>query len=660
MDVVALVGTIAGVVGACGVPIAYLQLRDSRRSATTAMPGPGLGLAVTREEFGLFAPEARIRGYAHGFLDRAPELQRLAEDVAAHKSVIVIAGVIGAGKTALAARLCRQLAHGHLTRWVFCGEKVQSLSLRSLALSLAFDAGVSSGDRLGAALERGADPSTVIDRVIEVLAAESLLLVLDDFHRVTDSGLHQLVERLEHSEIRSAMILTTSRHEAEPRQVPLVSRLELGGLPPGEARGFLRQRGVDASPEVAASIWRKAGSGNPQALTLFAGQAADRPPEVLAAELPEYTENMEAWIAPLYEELTPGQQAAAKAVAFIYEPAKPDLIRSVAAMDDITAALAALRARFVLTETKAGYEMHGSLRDYLDARLTDDERATYAAKVTAFYQASARQVFLDGLGPDDPSYGLLYLESFPDYFAAEDRHIQFVDDLIDRLTDSGFDLAQGSRILVLGSGAGTHDPGFAKHGFRITDLEIQPEIAELGRANAASLPAEIDYVVADMTRPLPDGAGLLDMDAVFNIGSSFGYEDADADNAAVFRHAASALKPGAPFVFEYVNGPHWENRRVQRQIDVTNLPDGAVRTEYSITNPQAHTSLTSIQLRRPDGTGGWFRHFMHYYRLDEVLAMMRDVGLEPVATYGARGGRVSGEPFDEQASEAMVVIAAKA
>jgi hypothetical protein len=51
---------------------------------------------------------------------------------------------------------------------------------------------------------------------------------------------------------------------------------------------------------------------------------------------------------------------------------------------------------------------------------------------------------------------------------------------------------------------------------------------------------------------------------------------------------------------------------------------------------------------------------MHYYRLDEVLAMMRDVGLEPVATYGARGGRVSGEPFDEQASEAMVVIAAKA
>jgi hypothetical protein len=106
-----------------------------------------------------------------------------------------------------------------------------------------------------------------------------------------------------------------------------------------------------------------------------------------------------------------------------------------------------------------------------------------------------------------------------------------------------------------------------------------------------------------------------------------------------------------------VNGPHWENRRVQRQIDVTSLRGGAVRTECTITNPQARTCLTAIRLRRPDGTGGWFHHFMHYYRLEEVLAMMRDAGLTPLASYGAHGGRVTGEPFDEGASEAMVIIA---
>ncbi len=614
---------------------------------------------MIRREFSLFAPGNRILGRTREFLDREPELRRLAGDVAAGKSVIVIEGLMGTGKTDLAARLCQLLALGHPPRWVFCDERRESLSLRSLALSL-LDAGVNSPDRLQAALDSGTDPSAVIDQMIEVLGAESLLLVLDDFHRVADGALYQLVERLEHSEIRSAVVLTTSSRWPGPRQAPLVSWLELAGLPFDEAGEFLRLRGVpDVGPDIAELIWQKAGLGIPKALEYFAKRAATTPPEVLARELPWYTEDMEAWIAPLYDELSPEQQTVAKALAFIHESAKPDLIGTVADVPDVAAPLAALRDHLAVTETTAGYEMHGSLRDYLDHRLTDEERAGYAARLTGFYQARAREVFLEGVGSEEPSYGRLYLESFPDYFEAKDGHLQLVDDLVDRLADNGFDLARGARILVLGSGDGTHDPGFAKHGFRITDLDIQPEIAELGRAKAASLPAEISYVVADMTKPLPEGAGLRDMDAVFNIGSSFGYEGADEDNAAVFRQVAAALKPGAPFVFEYVNGPHWESKRIQRQIDVTPLPGGAVRTQYSITNPEARTSLDTIELRRVGGSGGWFRHFMHYYRAGEVLAMMRDAGLKPVTSYGKRGWRVPGEPFDEQASEAMVIIAVK-
>jgi hypothetical protein len=76
-------------------------------------------------------------------------------------------------------------------------------------------------------------------------------------------------------------------------------------------------------------------------------------------------------------------------------------------------------------------------------------------------------------------------------------------------------------------------------------------------------------------------------------------------------------------------------------------------------NPEARTSLTLIRLRRPDGTSSWFRHFMHYYRLDEVLGMMRGNGLQPVAIYGAKAGGIPGDPFDEEQSEAMVIIARK-
>lgn len=651
--VLSLVGAVATVAGTW---ITYLQWRKSRRPVTAASAlGPRPGMA--RKEFSQFAPRNRILGRTRNFVDRTSELRRLAEDVAARKSVLVIEGFMGTGKTDLAARLCEQVALSHPPRWVFCAERRESLSLRSLVMSL-IDSGLRSGDRLSAALDGGADPSTVIDQVIEVLDAESLLLVFDDFHLVTDRDVHQLIERLMHSEIRSAVILTTSRHWPGPRVAPLVSWLELGGLPFDDAWVFLAERGVPSvASDIAELIWRKAASGNPQALEYFAKLAANAPPEVLAKELPWYTEHVEAWIAPLYEELTHEQQVVAKALAFIRESAGPELVGAVAAVNDVAGALAVLRDRLAIIETPAGYEVNASLREYLDARLTDDEQAAYAARLTSFYRARAREVFLNGLGREEPSYGLLYLESFPDWVNAKERHIRLVDDLIDRLADNGFVLARGARILVLGSGDGTHDPGFARHGFRITNLDIQPEIAERGRAKATSLPAEISYVLADMTKPLPDDAGLRAMDAVFNIGSSFGYEDEDEDNAAVFHQVASALRPGAPFVFEYVNGPHWESRRVQRQVDVTTLPGGAVRTQYSITNPEAHVSLDSIELRRPDGTGGWFHHFMHYYHLDEVLTMMRDAGLESVAVYGARGGRVTGEPFDERASEAMVIIA---
>lgn len=37
--------------------------------------------------------------------------------------------------------------------------------------------------------------------------------------------------------------------------------------------------------------------------------------------------------------------------------------------------------------------------------------------------------------------------------------------------------------------------------------------------------------------------------------------------------------------------------------------------------------------------------------------MMTDASLRPVATYGARDGRVTGTSFDEDEPEAMVIIA---
>jgi hypothetical protein len=160
-----------------------------------------------------------------------------------------------------------------------------------------------------------------------------------------------------------------------------------------------------------------------------------------------------------------------------------------------------------------------------------------------------------------------------------------------------------------------------------------------------------------MTRPLPFEPE--SMDAVFNIGSSFGYEEEDEDNAAIFRHAAVVLKKGMPFVFEYANGIFWNRRNVERGIEQVTLPDGSIRTKYSVADPVGRTSLATISLQRANGSVGWFHHFMHQYSQEEITQMMTNAGLEHVATYEAKDGRVKGDPFDPQKSISMVIIAIK-
>lgn len=659
MDPTALVGTVAGVISTA---VAVLQWRAGRRAGGSAAPEPSPAPLPLLAEYTVLAPQARVRGQARPLVDRTAELRALTAGVRRHAPVAVIEGFSGIGKTTLAAALCRRCERGQRgqrVKWVFCAEKTQTLNLRSLTIALSYDTELQGAHEL--ALVAGAsdaDAGRLRDALTAFMAANSVLLVLDDFHTVRDPELVRWAGLTAHTEGRSTLVLTSRRHLREIPRTADAPWIELHGLAEADTHDLLERCGLRIPEATLETVWRRAGKGNPQALTLFAGQAVHTTPEVLAVDLSAQQDNLDAWIGPIYDSLDAARQNILKALAFVHESAPAELVAEVTEDGETQARLAELEARFLVRRTESGLELHNSVRDYVDSRLTDDERDAFAARLTRWYRTRARSVFLDGLGADEPSYGLLYLESFPDYVQAEERHIRLVDDLLDRLADTGRPLPRDARILVLGAGHGTHDPGFVKHGLDVTNIDIQPEIAALGEQRAVRLAGRVRYVVADMTRGLPDEVPAGSMEAVFSIGSSFGYEDADEDNAAVFRTAVTALKSGAPFVFEYVNGPHWENLRVQRQIDTTTLPDGAVRTEYSITDPSSATSLTAIRLQRPDGSGGWFRHFMHYYRLPEILSMLQQAGLRPVAVFGARAGRVLGS-FDEAESEAMVVIAVR-
>jgi AAA domain/Methyltransferase domain len=633
-----------------------------------------VSLAKQFGELSLFAANARYLGIDVGLVGRRSESATLLQLVETGGSVIAIEGTAGVGKTALAARLCRQAGRNREVRWVFCDEKHASFNLIALAKELAAGIDTPSAIQLRAAIARRGDASEIVDAIIDLLVTQSLLLVFDNFHAVAgnDLAVYWLLERLAHRRTVASLVLTSRVQLRELYTVAPVAQfqlpqlelpqLELHGLSIEDACLLLSRRGLSLPVETARAIWKSTGGGNPLALTLFAGRVQDTNPEELAESalnLPSSADDLGAWIAPTFDELALDSQQVVKIIAFADEPMSYDFIHAIAAPLDPKQSLADLALRSIITANAGCFEMHNAVRDYITKKTTDSEQADLAKRFTDYYEDQACTVFIDSLGREEPSYGTLFLESFPDYFAAADRHILLIDDLIERLADNGYNLVRGEKILVLGSGDGTHDPGFAKHGLDVTNVEIQPEVADIGRSKAAALSSKINYVVADMTKPLPPEIMEHSMDAVFNIGASFGYESADNANAKVFVNAEKVLGDGAPFVFEYVNRWYWEGKRVQRQIDTMPLSNGSIRTLVRITNSEARTLLTLIGLQRADGTGGWFRHFMHFYCLDEILTMMKAASLRPIAIYGAKANRVTGEPFNEKESQTMVIIAVR-
>lgn len=648
-----LVGTAVAVVGTVLAGLEYLH---ARRTSPVGGARRSRVDEHALDAFQLFVPHATVQGQAESFLNRTTELGVLRDAMRGGTSVVSIEGLAGCGKTALAATLCTRLPRRYRVGWVPCADR--TVTLRSLAAGLSHNPELPRSGQLAALLAgSGDDGPALTHAIIRYLADNRVVLVLDSFHAVDDDGVRALVETAQRSRIRSTVVLTSRRREVV--EGPLVERLTVDGLGRSDAQRFLRSRHVDVPDDQLDELWVGTGRGIPQALLVIAGLSLDRKIAEVLASLPVYREDLDEWIGLIIADLTPNQRSLAQLVAFVYEPASKELLRAVAPRrTHLEAELAALRRRYVISEANGRVVMHDLLRDHLRTHVPPSARRVAESRIAGFYRTRARELLLPRGGSEEPSYGLLYIESFPDYVDDHRAHQGLVDDLMARLRDRSLAPSPDSVVLVLGSGHGTHDAGLARHRLAVVNVDLQVEIAVLGKRRAADISGPVHYVAADMvSSQLPFAPGSFD--AVFNIGSSFGYEESDADNAAVFGHAARALKPGRPFVFEYVNGRYWQEQRVEQRLETTHLANGAVRKEYRVIDPASRTSSSYITLERRDGSRGWLHHFMHYYTLDEIAGMMTAVGLDPVAVHDGTGGRVPGLEFDPRTSSSMVVVATK-
>lgn len=133
-----------------------------------------------------------------------------------------------------------------------------------------------------------------------------------------------------------------------------------------------------------------------------------------------------------------------------------------------------------------------------------------------------------------PYYPILY----------KDRNHREAAFFMNKLT-SFLKLQKNDSILDLACGRGRHSKYLYKQGFDVTGVDLSPHSIEDAKQYETK---GLHFEVHDMRLPYPK-----QFDAVFNLYTSFGYFESNADNIKTIRSIKSELKPDAFGIIDFLN-----------------------------------------------------------------------------------------------------------
>ncbi len=181
-------------------------------------------------------------------------------------------------------------------------------------------------------------------------------------------------------------------------------------------------------------------------------------------------------------------------------------------------------------------------------------------------------------------------------------------------------LPEGSRVLDVACGAGRHARVLEKIGHEVVGIDLSRDL--LGEAK------DITCVRSDMRR-LPFSEAF---DAATSFFTSFGYFD-DAGNRATLESIAGAIRPGGAFFLDFLNAlavaaqlvPASEEQREGRLYRIARrIEEGRVVKDVVI---------------EEEGLTVSYRESVRLYHHHDLVRMLTEAGLNPLAAYGDYDGR---------------------
>jgi SAM-dependent methyltransferase len=183
-----------------------------------------------------------------------------------------------------------------------------------------------------------------------------------------------------------------------------------------------------------------------------------------------------------------------------------------------------------------------------------------------------------------------------------------------------------ARILDLCCGFGRHTVPLARMGYCVTGLDLSPVLLAQARSAAQEAGVNVAFHQGDM-REIP---WREEFDGCVMLGGSFGIFEDEADSELVLQSVARALKSSGRFVLDAAN-----RDSIMRKFKARDWQQwGNLLVCFeNLFDPVAGAIHGIVRWQQGDDSGQ--RHnWMRIYTATELAAMLRRVGLEPIAFYG--------------------------
>lgn len=163
---------------------------------------------------------------------------------------------------------------------------------------------------------------------------------------------------------------------------------------------------------------------------------------------------------------------------------------------------------------------------------------------------------------DSPYYHVLY----------KNRDDSEAQQFMSRLT-SYLNLDEENTILDVACGKGRHAIYLASLGFQVTGIDLSQNSIDFASQFENN---RLQFRTYDMRAPMPS-----QYDAVFNLFTSFGYFDNEADHLLALQSFRKNLKPNGIGIIDFLNVPYVEKQLVKNEVKI--IDDIQFNIERSMT-----------------------------------------------------------------------------